>query len=72
MHAHPQIDAYITGYNTQVLSSDLATLITGSNTHAPSSDLATLLGGRYVEVPVHPLSFEEYLDFAWACGISQG
>lgn len=47
MHTHPQIDAYITG----------------SNAHVLSSDLATLLGGRYVEVPVQPLSFDEYCDF---------
>lgn len=52
LHTHPQIDAYITG----------------SNAHVLSSDLATLLGGRYVELPVQPLSFEEYLQFEDAAG----
>ena len=37
--------------------------ITGSNAHVLSSDLSTLLGGRYIEIPVQPLSFSEYLSF---------
>ena len=37
--------------------------ITGSNAHVLSSDLSTLLGGRYLEIPVQPLSFSEYLSF---------
>lgn len=52
MHTHPQIDAYITG----------------SNAHVLSSDLATLLGGRYIEIPVQPLSFAEYLAFVRVAG----
>ena len=38
--------------------------ITGSNAKLLSGELATLLAGRYVEIPVYPLSFAEYLDFA--------
>ena len=37
--------------------------ITGSNAALLSGELATLLSGRYVEIPVLPLSFDEYLDF---------
>lgn len=43
--------------------------LTGSNAHVLSSDLATLLGGRYVQLPVLPLSFSEYLDFAEASSL---
>jgi predicted AAA+ superfamily ATPase len=35
--------------------------ITGSNAYFLSSDLATMLSGRYVEIPVYPLSFSEYI-----------
>lgn len=37
--------------------------ITGSNADLLSSDLATHLSGRYVELPVYPLSFSEYISF---------
>ena len=37
--------------------------LTGSNAFLLSSDLATYLSGRYAEIPVYPLSFEEYLAF---------
>ena len=35
--------------------------ITGSNARLLSGELATLLSGRYVEIPMLPLSFREYL-----------
>ena len=47
--------------NTQVF-------ITGSNARLLSGELATLLSGRYVEIPVYPLGFEEYLAFGEAFG----
>jgi len=37
--------------------------ITGSNSHLLSSELATYLAGRYVEIDLYTLSFEEYLLF---------
>ena len=37
--------------------------ITGSNAHLLSSELATLLSGRYIEFPIYPLSFQEFIDF---------
>lgn len=42
--------------------------ITGSNAYILSSELATFLAGRYVEIPVYPLGFTEYLEFARAFG----
>lgn len=38
-------------------------VISGSNARLLSSELATLLGGRYVEIPVYPLTFSEFLMF---------
>lgn len=37
--------------------------LTGSNSHLLSSDLATFLAGRYIEIPIYTLSFKEFLDF---------
>lgn len=37
--------------------------VTGSNSHLLSSELATYLAGRYVEIPIYTLSFAEYLQF---------
>lgn len=48
LHTRERTDVYITGSNAQVLSGELATLLTG----------------RYREIPVFPLSFTEYKDFA--------
>ncbi len=37
--------------------------ITGSNSHLLSSELATFLAGRYVGIHIHTLSFKEHLTF---------
>ena len=37
--------------------------LTGSNSHLLSSELATFLAGRYVEIPIYTISFAEYLQF---------
>lgn len=40
--------------------------LTGSNAYMLSGELATLLSGRYVEIPMLPLSFAEYLELSGA------
>lgn len=47
---------------------DVDIYLTGSNSHLLSSELATYLAGRYVEIPVYTLSFGEYLQFRLAYG----
>ena len=37
--------------------------ITGSNSRLMSSEISTYLSGRYITIPVYTLSFEEYLTF---------
>lgn len=37
--------------------------ITGSNSHLLSSELATYLAGRFIQIHVYPLSFAEYILF---------
>ncbi|MGM0126355.1 hypothetical protein IGI37_003784 [Enterococcus sp. AZ194] len=37
-------------------------VITGSNANMLSGELATLLSGRYIEIPIYPLSFREFLS----------
>ena len=48
--------------NALRVSYDCDVVITGSNAKMLSGELATLLSGRYVEIPVYPLSFEEFLE----------
>lgn len=37
-------------------------IITGSNANMLSGELATFLSGRYIEIPIYPFSFREYLN----------
>lgn len=50
------VNSFLVDFNVDIY-------ITGSNSHLLSSELSTLLAGRYVEIPVYTLSFSEFLDF---------
>lgn len=50
------INSFMVDFNVDIY-------LTGSNSHLLSSELATFLAGRYVEIPVYTLSYREYLDF---------
>lgn len=49
--------------NALMVDFDVDLVITGSNSKLLSSELATFLTGRYVEIPVYPLSFAETIEF---------
>ncbi|MDD2425963.1 MAG: ATP-binding protein [Bacteroidales bacterium] len=49
--------------NSLMVDFDVDIYLTGSNSHLLSSELATFLAGRYVEIPVYTLSYLEFLDF---------
>jgi predicted AAA+ superfamily ATPase len=53
------VDAFRVDFNADIY-------ITGSNSRLLSSELATYLAGRYVEIPVYTLSFEESDQFGKA------
>jgi len=50
------VNSFMTDFNVDIY-------ITGSNSRMMSSEISTYLTGRYVTFKIFPLSFEEYLDF---------
>ncbi len=49
--------------NSFLVDFDVDIYLTGSNSHLLSSELATYIAGRYIQIPIFTLSFSEYLDF---------
>ncbi len=56
------VDGWETAVSALILTDRCDICITGSNSSMLSSELATHIAGRYVEVPVTPLSFAEYME----------
>lgn len=54
--------------NSLMVDFDVDLYVTGSNSRLLASEISTYLTGRYVSIPVYPLSFGEFLDFARARG----
>jgi predicted AAA+ superfamily ATPase len=57
---------------TEEAEYDVDIFVTGSNSKMMSSEISTYLTGRYVSFRIHPLSFAEYLEFKKAYGELSG
>lgn len=58
-----EVDSWEKVINSLLADWNVDIYITGSNSHLLSSELSTFLSGRYVEINVYPLSFRKFLDF---------
>ena len=58
-----EVDSWEKVINSLLADWNVDIYITGSNSHLLSSELSTFLSGRYVEINVYPLSFREFQDF---------
>ena len=58
-----EVEGWEKAVNALRVDFDCDIYITGSNAFLLSSEISTLLSGRYVEIPMLPLTFAEYLDF---------
>lgn len=56
-----RVDGWERSVNSLMVDYDADIYITGSNAYLLSSELSTFLSGRYVEIPVLPFSFAEFL-----------
>jgi predicted AAA+ superfamily ATPase len=56
------VDEFQRAVNSLYIRKNIDLYITGSNAWLLSGELATLLSRRYVEIPMLPLSFKEYLS----------
>ena len=57
-----QWEKFVTSYS-QDINQEFEVFITGSNSQILSSELSTLLSGRYVEMKIFPFSYEEFTDY---------
>ena len=58
-----EVDGWEKVVNNLLEGCDVDIYVTGSNTKLMSSEISTYLTGRYVSIPVYTLSFKEYLTF---------
>lgn len=58
-----EVEEWERAINSMLADWDVDIYITGSNSRLLSSELATYLAGRYIECRVYPLSYKEFLTF---------
>lgn len=56
------VPAFQKAVNSLRLKKNVDLYLTGSNSHILSGELTTLISGRYVEIKMLPLSFKEYIS----------
>lgn len=59
-----EVENWEKAINSFQVDFDVDIYITGSNSKLLSGELATYLAGRYIEIPLYTLSFSEYLSFS--------
>ena len=57
------VDGWEKVVNTLLADFDVDLYVTGSNSRMMSSEISTYLTGRYITFRIYTLSFEEYLTF---------
>ena len=58
-----EVNEWEKAINSFSVDFDIDIYITGSNSHLLSSELSTYLSGRYIQLTIYTLSFNEYLQF---------
>lgn len=58
-----EVEEWEKAVNSLLVDFKVDIYLTGSNSHLLSSELATFLAGRYIEISVYTLSYLEFLDF---------
>lgn len=58
-----KVDDFQKAVDSLYVKKNVDLYITGSNSNLLSGELATLLSGRYVEIKMLPLSFKEYISY---------
>lgn len=58
-----EVDEWEKAINSLMVDYDVDIYVTGSNSKLLSSEISTYLTGRYISIPVYTLSYEEFLNF---------
>ena len=58
-----EVDSWEKAVNSFMTDFDVDIYVTGSNSRMLSSEISTYLTGRYISISVFPLSFSEYMEF---------
>ncbi len=58
-----EADGWEKAINSLIVDYDVDIYVTGSNSKLLSSEISTYLTGRYISIPVYTLSYEEYITF---------